>query len=212
MSLIIHNEQPCKIGYIAFFWGSITSTVSFVYSALDRYFCFVASNTTLFKVNRDIYKVGINGLPINSHVKLHIQLTFQISTGPLLRSVRVCGPASSSQGTLPLWSRRAELCLPAENIELIEDFGGNGFPVLYALVYLGSVGAEVQAWDPTEVSDLVMVFQGGRQTPPPPSGTEERMLNACERVFIEIWSQPFLKCPWGWGIWVGIAGSCGLFF
>lgn len=45
-----------------------------------------------------------------------------------------------------LWAA-ARHCLSRENIEVIEDFGGNIFLVLCkvvtALAYLGSVGAEV---------------------------------------------------------------------
>lgn len=63
---------------MAFFWGSISSTVSFVYCTLDRYFCFGSSNITLIKVNGDIYKVDTNSLPINSHITVHIPLTFQV--------------------------------------------------------------------------------------------------------------------------------------
>lgn len=50
---------------------------------------------------------------------------------------------------------------------MIEDFGGNIFPVLCetepVLAYLSSIGAEVRVSEPTEVPDLVMVFRPSRE-------------------------------------------------
>ena len=47
------------------------------------------------------------------------------------------------------------------------DFGGNLSPASceteLALACLGSIGAEVQAWEPTAVMDLVVVFRASRE-------------------------------------------------
>lgn len=109
-----------------------------------------------------------NSLPINSHIKPHTQLTLQISAAPAVSSTCLWAQGGSRDRS------SAELCLPRDGVEGIEDFGGI-FAVLCemgpALTYLGRAGAEVRAWEPTEVPVLVTVFrpsgEGGKRRPHP---------------------------------------------